>query len=56
VRRFEQILKDRLEQAEVIGLNHEFVKNLLEMVHKESILRQEAIMRSSGPGERKFPC
>ncbi len=56
VRRFEQMLHDRLEQAEIIGLNPDFVKSLLEMVHKESILRQEAIIRSAEFGERKFPC
>ena len=56
VRRFEQILRERLVQAEAVGLSPEFVKALLEMVHKESILRQEAIMRSPESGERKSPC
>lgn len=56
VSRFEQIIHDRLEQAEILGIKHEFVKNLLEMVHKESILRQEAIIRNQGQEERKFPC
>ncbi len=55
VSRFEKMLRDWLEQAEPLALSPDFVKGLLEMVHKESILRQEAVIRT-GSNEKKFPC
>lgn len=55
VSRFEKMLRDWLEQAEPLALSPSFVKGLLEMVHKESILRQEAVIRTSS-SEKKFPC
>lgn len=40
VKRWSNILLDRLENGETQGINKEFLQKVLQLVHKESILRQ----------------
>lgn len=44
VSRYEEILKKRLQQADMKNLNKDFVKGIFEQIHQNSIRRQEAIM------------
>ncbi|MFP4524755.1 MAG: chorismate mutase [Bacteroidales bacterium] len=44
LRRWEEIIASRLEQASKKGLSERFIKNLLQLVHKESIRKQTEIM------------
>jgi chorismate mutase len=46
LRRWERILESRVEYGERLGLSEEYIKNLLRMVHKESIRRQAEILGS----------
>lgn len=46
--RWREILTDRLARAESLGLDRQFVARLLEIVHNESIRRQELILNQSG--------
>jgi chorismate mutase len=46
VSRYEEILKKRLQQAEVKSLNPAFVKGIFEQIHQNSIRRQEEIMNA----------
>lgn len=45
--RWERIIKTRKELAEKLGLSGDFIVKLLQLVHKESILRQEGIMKKN---------
>ena len=42
--RWENILKSRVEYGERLGLNVEYIKNLLQLVHNESIRKQADIL------------
>ena len=42
-KRWSNILKDRIENGKKHGINDEFLKKVLQLVHKESILRQTKI-------------
>lgn len=42
--RWENILKSRIEYGERLGLNVEYIKNLLQLVHNESIRKQADIL------------
>lgn len=46
IRRWEDIIKTRSEFGMKNGLSHEFISKLLELVHKESISRQNQIMNN----------
>ncbi len=45
LKRWGRILESRLEQAKEYGLSEDFIRQLLEMIHKESINRQTEIMK-----------
>ena len=47
-KRWSNILKDRLENGEEQGISREFLKKVLQLVHKESIQRQTRIYQSEG--------
>lgn len=38
--RYDEILQKRMSQAEVLGINPEFVKNVLQAIHEESVQQQ----------------
>jgi len=44
LRRWEKILESRVECGRKLGLEEEYVKSLLQLVHKESIQRQTEVM------------
>lgn len=44
VNRWEQILEDRLKMCGALGLSNDFIKNLLNLIHKESISKQRRIL------------
>ena len=44
LRRWEKIINTRLKQGKKLGLSEEFVKKLLQLVHKESIQKQTEVM------------
>ena len=44
IKRFQQMLKDRVEMGGELGLDNKFVMKLLQLVHKESIQKQFQIM------------
>lgn len=46
VGRWEQILEKRLSMSKALGLSDNFVKDLLELIHKESIHRQREILKA----------
>lgn len=45
LRRWENILESRIECGKKLGLDEEYIKNLLQLVHKESIKKQAEIIR-----------
>ena len=47
IKRWEEIKKTRMEHGANEGLNNEFVKNLLQLIHKESIRQQTDVMNKS---------
>jgi len=47
LKRWSNILKDRLENGHSQGINRRFLKKILQLVHKESILRQTGSNRES---------
>jgi chorismate mutase len=49
LKRWGRILESRLEQARQAGLSEQFVKHLLELIHKESISTQTEILKSDEP-------
>ncbi|MGE0076858.1 MAG: bifunctional 3-deoxy-7-phosphoheptulonate synthase/chorismate mutase type II [Bacteroidales bacterium] len=51
LRRWESILQSRIECGKKLGLDEEYVKNLLQLVHKESIKKQAEIIRGKTNGE-----
>ncbi len=52
LRRWEKIVTTRIRQGKSLGLTEEFVKKLLQLVHKESIQRQTEVM-SKTPNPKK---
>ena len=46
LKRWRNILRDRLRTGSNLSLNHDFIKNLLETVHNESIRRQTDIFKN----------
>lgn len=50
VQRWEEILSKRIMHGAAMGLSEEFIKKLLQLIHKESIRRQTAIMNSERVG------
>jgi chorismate mutase len=42
--RYDEILHNRVAQAESIGINGEFMKNILEAIHEESVRVQLDLM------------
>jgi len=44
LRRWEKIVTTRIRQGKTLGLTEDFVKKLLQLVHKESIQRQTEVM------------
>jgi chorismate mutase len=47
LKRWARIIETRLEQAKKAGLPEDFIRKLLEMIHKESIRRQTEILRNN---------
>ncbi|MBL4652266.1 MAG: bifunctional 3-deoxy-7-phosphoheptulonate synthase/chorismate mutase type II [Flavobacteriales bacterium] len=47
IKRWEEIKRTRMEQANSEGLNEEFMKSLLQLIHKESIRQQTDVMNKS---------
>ena len=43
--RYDEILKDRIMQAEKMGMSGEFMKTVLMAIHEESIKQQMLIMK-----------
>lgn len=48
LRRWEKILESRIECGKKLGLDEEYIKSLLHLVHKESIKKQAEILRGNG--------
>jgi chorismate mutase len=46
VSRYQEMLETRLRQAEKKGVNQEFIKQIFEQIHQNSIRRQEGIMNA----------
>jgi len=53
LRRWEKIVETRLKLGKKLGLTDEFVKKLLQLVHKESIQRQTEVMNKITSSTRK---
>ncbi|QKG80967.1 3-deoxy-7-phosphoheptulonate synthase [Tenuifilum thalassicum] len=53
LRRWENILKSRIECGKRLGLDEEYIKNLLQLVHKESIKKQAEILRGNQPNKKE---
>ncbi len=45
VNRWEEILQKRLGMSKALGLSEEFIKDLLDLIHKESIRKQRVILK-----------
>ena len=43
--RYDEILKNRISQAEKMGMDGEFMKNVLVAIHEESVRHQQEIMK-----------
>ncbi|MBU0764423.1 MAG: chorismate mutase [Bacteroidetes bacterium] len=48
LRRWQEIILSRTKQGNALGLSEEFIKKILQLVHKESIARQEEVFGSTG--------
>jgi chorismate mutase len=44
LRRWEKIMSTRIKLGKSLGLTEDFIKKLLQLVHKESIQRQTEVM------------
>ncbi|PLX19257.1 MAG: 3-deoxy-7-phosphoheptulonate synthase [Marinilabiliales bacterium] len=53
LRRWEKIVSTRIKLGKKLGLTEEFVKKLLQLVHKESIQRQTEVMNNLNSSSRK---
>lgn len=45
LRRWEEMLRSRTRQGKELGLREEFIRKILQLVHKESIMRQTEVMQ-----------
>lgn len=54
IRRWSDIIFDRLNLGSRIGLSREFLLQLLQLIHEESIRRQEEIMGLNGTKEKEI--
>ncbi len=46
IKRWEEIIRNRMSKGEALGLSDDFLNKILQAIHKESILRQTAVMNS----------
>ncbi len=53
LRRWEKIISSRVEQGLKLGLSEDFIKHLLELVHKESIQKQAGIMNKQDKDDKE---
>jgi chorismate mutase len=53
IRRWEKIIATRLKLGKSMGLSEDFIKKLLQLVHKESIQRQTEVMSKLGSSSKK---
>lgn len=53
LRRWEEMINCRVEQGETLGLDAEYVKSLLRLVHRESIRQQANIMDRKNDSEKE---
>jgi len=53
IQRWNEIILDRLNLGSRMGLSHEFVLQLLQLIHEESISRQEQIMGINEPRNKE---
>ncbi len=53
LRRWEEMINCRVEQGETLGLDPEYVKSLLRLVHRESIRQQANIMDRKNDSEKE---
>jgi chorismate mutase len=53
LRRWEKIISTRLKLGKSLGLSEDFVKKLLQLVHKESIQRQTEVMNKFTSSKKK---
>ena len=44
IKRWEQIIKDRLKKGKEVGLSAEFIEKIMQLIHKESIRIQNEVM------------
>lgn len=51
LRRWESILQSRIECGKKLGLDEEYIKSLLQLVHKESIKKQAEIIRGKNSND-----
>ncbi|MBL4625354.1 MAG: bifunctional 3-deoxy-7-phosphoheptulonate synthase/chorismate mutase type II [Flavobacteriales bacterium] len=49
IKRWEEVKKTRMELSDSMGLNKEFTKAMLQLIHKESIRKQTDVMNKSVP-------
>jgi len=55
LKRWSQVIRDRVKEGEKMGLTKEFLLKLLEAVHEESIQRQTDVMNSDENATSSFP-
>ncbi len=48
-KRWTQMLHDRIAQASELGLNPDFVKDIYEKIHAESVRQQESVLNDNNP-------
>lgn len=46
IKRWEEIIRNRMAKGETLGLSDDFLTKILQAIHKESILRQTAVMNA----------
>ena len=46
IKRWEEIIRNRMAKGETLGLSDEFLTKVLQAIHKESILRQTSVMNN----------
>ncbi|MEM7551097.1 MAG: chorismate mutase [Bacteroidota bacterium] len=52
VNRWKEILEERTSMGKALGLSEEFIEKLLELIHKESINRQNKVMNEDLVGQK----
>lgn len=48
LRRWEQIIRTRNDFGKSLGLDEAFIKKMLQLIHKESIMRQNRLINKNG--------